>query len=274
MLDMPKFDLSPTSGVTFPASFAGPGVEISPVMCNQFARLTGTTASGAGSQPLTSVVPVLAALVGPLDRPGFTLDGCLHLQHTIRIARPTRTGEHLRATVRSSGTWRSFAGRPVIEVRATVIDTANAEVAAMELMVATSGSALGFERWRPSRDTRPRREVGRFTIEVPEEAPALYAIASGDVNPLHLDRKVAQRSGFRLPPLQGLCLLGMTWSGLGDLGLPPESIRSSGVQFVRPVYPPDLVEVVVWTREGPEPRYAFECHAAGRLVAREGWVVC
>ncbi|MFE7316691.1 MaoC family dehydratase [Streptomyces sp. NPDC057555] len=48
-------------------------------------------------------------------QPGFTAEGAVHREQSVRLARPVHAGETLRATVRIAGTG-TLAGRPLLTV--------------------------------------------------------------------------------------------------------------------------------------------------------------
>jgi acyl dehydratase len=63
---------------------------------------------------------------------------------------------------------------------------------------------------------------------------ALYARASGDLNPLHLERAFAQQAGFEDVIVHGM--LGMAFLGrLLSKHFPPESLRSFSARFAAAV---------------------------------------
>jgi 3-hydroxybutyryl-CoA dehydratase len=82
-----------------------------------------------------------------------------------------------------------------------------------------------------------------FTLvrECDRYRPIYYAAASGDFNPIHIDREVAEAAGLGGPILQGLCTLGWAieaWINyLGD----PGKVSRVRVRFSRPVALEDVV---------------------------------
>jgi acyl dehydratase len=66
--------------------------------------------------------------------------------------------------------------------------------------------------------------------------PIYYAAASGDFNPIHLDREVAQAVGLPGNILHGMCT--MAWAAeaaIDALGGDPGDLKSLQVRFSRPV---------------------------------------
>jgi 3-hydroxybutyryl-CoA dehydratase len=66
--------------------------------------------------------------------------------------------------------------------------------------------------------------------------PIYYAAASGDFNPIHLDKEVAQAVGLPGNILHGMCT--MAWAAeaaIDALGGDPGDLKSLQVRFSRPV---------------------------------------
>jgi len=84
-------------------------------------------------------------------------------------------------------------------------------------------------------------ETFEITRSADRYRPIYYAAVSGDFNPIHIDREVAQLAGFPDAILQGMCT--MAWladactSYFGD----PGRVRRLGVRFSRPVISGDTV---------------------------------
>jgi 3-hydroxybutyryl-CoA dehydratase len=71
---------------------------------------------------------------------------------------------------------------------------------------------------------------------------ALYAAASGDDNPLHLDDAIATAAGLEAPPVQGMlmasCLEPAVLLWRGDL-----AVTGLAVKFLRPVLAGETIDV-------------------------------
>ncbi len=74
-------------------------------------------------------------------------------------------------------------------------------------------------------------------FQVPEDASYVYARASLDDNPIHVDPEVARSAGLPDVILQGLCTMAMTVrEGVAAAaGGDPRRLRYAGVRFARPV---------------------------------------
>ena len=75
-----------------------------------------------------------------------------------------------------------------------------------------------------------------------------YADASGDHNPIHLDRTAARRAGLRAPILHGMCTMAMAARGAvnGLAGGDPTKVQMIGVRFSRPVMPGRTLTTRFW----------------------------
>ena len=74
--------------------------------------------------------------------------------------------------------------------------------------------------------------------------PHYYAAASGDFNPIHLDRELAMAAGLPGNILHGMCT--MAWAAevaIDALGGDPGNLRSLKVRFSRPVKIDDTVKL-------------------------------
>jgi acyl dehydratase len=106
---------------------------------------------------------------------------------------------------------------------------------------------------------------------VAANAALLYRF-TGDINPLHVDRHVANAAGFDRPILHGLCTLGIAMrivimemlDGCAD------SVCSLRCRFASTVIPGDLLTVRAWHLSPGH--IVFNAHVAGRTVLAGGEV--
>ena len=86
---------------------------------------------------------------------------------------------------------------------------------------------------------------------VPQQA-LLYAIASGEENPLHTDPEVAKRVGYDKPILHGLCTFGVVCKTVVDSALDgdPNRIVRFQARFSAPVIPGETLETHMWQEQG------------------------
>jgi acyl dehydratase len=92
---------------------------------------------------------------------------------------------------------------------------------------------------------------------------ALFAAASGDHNPLHLDREVARDAGFDRPIVHGMLTMACTGRAF-TAALGAGSVRSLDVRFVGVAKLGDTirVEATLEAVEGDLARYAIVARAA------------
>lgn len=94
-------------------------------------------------------------------------------------------------------------------------------------------------------DAIPNHEpVLKATMKTSREQALLYRL-NGDLNPLHVDPKLAEKAGFRAPILHGLCTYGFVTRAIVDQLCrgQPERFKSFSARFSREVYPGDNLDV-------------------------------
>jgi acyl dehydratase len=85
--------------------------------------------------------------------------------------------------------------------------------------------------WPKVGETIGPSDFGPFTLE----RLARYAIASGDDNPLHLDRAVALAAGLKAPPVHGMLMMSCFERALRQWRRDFAIVRLAG-KFLRPVF--------------------------------------
>jgi acyl dehydratase len=97
----------------------------------------------------------------------------------------------------------------------------------------------------PIPDRAPYRSIRSATL--PQSA-LIYRL-SGDLNPLHVDPRVAAVAGFAKPILHGLCTFGVVGRALveGVCAFNPGYLRSMRARFTSPVYPGETIRTDIWT---------------------------
>jgi acyl dehydratase len=115
------------------------------------------------------------------------------------------------------------------------------------------------------------------TYHVDDDQTYRYAEASGDHNPLHVDREMAKAMGFPNVIVQGLCVMALAQQGIIDYGLDGEPARllRLSVQFSKPVFPGDDLRCIAWEKgvygEGGRRVLGFIMKSQrGEEVIREG----
>jgi len=79
------------------------------------------------------------------------------------------------------------------------------------------------------------------------QAALIYRL-SGDLNPLHVDPKVATAGGFTKPILHGLCTFGVVGRALieGACAFDPTRLRTMRARFTSPTYPGETIRTDIW----------------------------
>lgn len=101
-----------------------------------------------------------------------------------------------------------------------------------------------------SRETPPRAPISQRR-ECDRFRPIFYAAASGDFNPIHIDREFATMAGLPGNILQGMCT--MAWAAeaaIDALGGDPGDLKSLQVRFSRPVKIDDVVTFTATVEPG------------------------
>jgi acyl dehydratase/putative sterol carrier protein len=102
-------------------------------------------------------------------------------------------------------------------------------------------------------------------VTVPSDLPKRYAEASGDMNPIHVDKAFARSAGFKDVILHGLGTLALVSKSL------PKDLLQLQVRFTKPVYPNDVLTTSLW-RSGD--RIEFETlNGSGEAVLSQGVAV-
>lgn len=173
----------------------------------------------------------------------------LHGEQEFRYHTPIRPGDTLTITpmldsVEDKGKGATFVskftatrpdGEPVVEGLATIF---------------VRGAGSGSERPKSAPQPAPTKGVerARFTSHVDVEMPAMYAAASGDHNPIHLDNDVATAIGLPGVINHGLGTLSLVAGGLcreladGDV----VAVGGLRVRFTDMVFPGSDLETTVW----------------------------
>ncbi|MFC0220260.1 MaoC/PaaZ C-terminal domain-containing protein [Pseudochelatococcus lubricantis] len=137
-----------------------------------------------------------------------------------------------------------YSTREVIDARS---QTVIAECRQVHYLLGAGGGG-GTDYAPPPRHNCPSRPP-EWQVDVPThpEQALLYRL-NGDANPLHIDPRVAQRSGFERPILHGLCTGGIAFCALLALkDFDVTQFTNIGFRMVSPVIPGDTLRVSCWS---------------------------
>ncbi|MCU1578077.1 MAG: MaoC domain protein dehydratase [Rhodoglobus sp.] len=159
----------------------------------------------------------------------------VHGEHLIESSRPLRPGDELRTRAAVS------AIRPTSTGTIVIADVESTDPSGL-LVIRQRSTAfyVGVLSSRAAGEAGPRREpdvAGGTEIRIPTDSglPLRYALASGDMSPIHLEDAAARAIGLPGVILHGMCSLALAGravvqvSGADFTGLRSLSCRFSGV---------------------------------------------
>jgi acyl dehydratase len=186
---------------------------------------------------------------------------------------PLRVGDALRITGVAGRSGQPDEGRLACDFR--VYGERETPVG----FVAASFAATGG---RPPSSRAPRSAVSlappgeTVAVRIEQGQNVSYASLSGDRRPIHVDRAWARRAGFDDCVMPGLGSLGVIMAGL-QRALAPDGgvhLAEAGVQFARPVYPGNDLDVTLsdYLDRRPFRSWRFQATCEGTQVMRAGSV--
>jgi NAD(P)-dependent dehydrogenase (short-subunit alcohol dehydrogenase family)/acyl dehydratase/putative sterol carrier protein len=214
--------------------------------------------------PGTLIFPVTLVkdpFVKLFEDPDFNgeLSRMVHGEQVFRFHRPlkawdliTPRGRVLGIEDKSSGQILNFGQRIYCEGDLVV---------EMESRLFFRGESKGEKSAAPPPPAKPA-PTSTSKVTVPPDLPRRYAEASGDMNPIHVDKSFAQSAGFKDVILHGLGTLALVAKSL------PKDLSQLQVRFAKPVYPDDPLTTSFWKSAD---RIEFETvNAAGEAVLSQG----
>jgi acyl dehydratase len=122
-----------------------------------------------------------------------------------------------------------------------------------------------FGSLAPSPDPLPQSAPDRvIDIETLPQTALIYRL-NGDLNPLHVDPRVAKAAGFASPILHGLATMGFATRAIMEAacGQDPDLLSAVHVRFTQPVYPGETIRTEIYLGR---PEIRFRCVALERDV--------
>ncbi|KAF7968157.1 hypothetical protein HWV62_31738 [Athelia sp. TMB] len=187
----------------------------------------------------------------------------VHGSQAIEILKeiPAGSGKGWKLTGKLSGIHENKSGI-IVERESVLIDphgTAYAKLYSASFYLGAKGTGEKFSKvisGPPQAKPVPKDRAADWVIKdqtTPEQA-IIYRL-SGDYNPLHIDPKVGQASGFPGVILHGLSTFGFAARGIISAvgGNDPRSLKFFGTRFTSPVLPGNALETHVWeVGKGPD----------------------
>jgi acyl dehydratase len=224
--------------------------------------------------PVWPVVPAFRFFMAAAHDPelGVDLRRLLHASEHHVLHEPIVAGDLLTV----AGTLESIEPRDNGDLFTIAVTQRRAD-GALAAEVRGTMFVRGAGRAAPAPAEPPHPVVHEARAHVDEDQMRRYADASGDHNPIHLDRRAARLAGLRAPILHGMCPMAMASKGAVD-GLAhgdPTRVRTVGVTFARPVLPGQDLTTRFWAageRNGAA-SYGFETtDGSGAVVITGGEV--
>lgn len=191
----------------------------------------------------------------------------VHGEQKVELHKPLPSRGSFTAEGRTIGAFDKGASKGAVVISETVWRDADGEKAATltsSTFARGDGGFGGPSDGAPEPHAVPSRapDVSVDMITRPDQA-LLYRL-NGDLNPLHIDPRVAKAAGYPRPILHGLCTYGITCRAvLQVFGIEPDRILSHQVRFSAPVFPGETITVDLW-RDGNE--ISIEAHVKARAV--------
>jgi acyl dehydratase len=226
-----------------------------------------------GLQALPTMHAVLAP--GPFwmadPNTGIVVSKLLHGEQFLTVHKPLPPEGRVVTTTRVDEIYDKGAGKgAVLYLSRKIIDADIGDLLStvgFSCFLRGNGGFGGKSEGAPVAHAIPDDRAPDATLDLltRAEQAAIYRL-SGDLNPLHIDPKIAALGGFDKPILHGMCSYGVAGRAVLKLlcGNDPARLRRLDVRFATPVYPGETLRTEVW-REG-EGRAAFRVRAVERDV--------
>jgi acyl dehydratase len=236
---------------------------------------------GAAAPPLFAAVPAWETLVETAHPWIVSGTGAMphivHVTHEMTVERLLEPGE-VRCRGRLVGVRGNGLGTTAA-LHAEVSDLEGEIVSTMSATVLIRNQFPASE-WGAIPPLPAVREEGVPIVSetvVSEDQPARYAAASGDCNPVHLDREVAVSAGFSGAIAHGMCLLAMVCDSAVDVlcGGDAGAVKGIGGRFALPVCPPATLRVQFHPAGNTGPgvaRHAFRAVGPAGTAIRRGFI--
>lgn len=241
--------------------------------------LDGGRPGGIVAPPMFGAVaargPVRAALLDPAV--GISYDSLFHYRQTFHWLSPLWPGDTIstRATVADV---RCYETGGIVDIDTVSINQKGDPVLLGNWCYFDS-SAGKQGCGRPDKTTpRTGPVVFETVIEVPPFQPFVYAEASGDKNPLHVDNDHAKQRGLSGVIVHGFCTMALCYRAVTDAlcGRTFEGVKTLSVRFAKPVFPGETLVISGIRADGEPSTPTFGITALNRdkkAVIHDGFCV-
>jgi len=267
--------------------YANPPMEVTIEALQNYARACNDPNSrffdpaapgGIVAPQMFAAVVTWLPLLGALTDPDLHADllRLLHSAQDMEFLAPIRAGDVITATCRIASIESTAKG----EVMTLMLEAQNQRG---ESVNRTTFTALIRGRRENARSVEstivaaPASERPLLTVAQTIDADQTfrYAEASGDRNPIHVDRNVARVAGLPGIIVHGLCTMAFISKVMVDelCGGDPLRLKRLVANFSRPVFPSETITTRVWPRDVRPDRqiFAYEtCNQQGLMVIRDG----
>jgi acyl dehydratase len=175
----------------------------------------------------------------------------VHGEHAATFERPLRPGDSVHVHGELLQVVEKASGLLVISGLYADVDGARAVTCKTAYFIrAKSTGAKPAKSPRPAAPAPPAPDFER-EVAVPDDASIVYAAASLDDNPIHIDPAVAKRAGLPDVILQGLCTMAFTLreATAHAAGGDATKLAAGSVRFARPVLNGSALMVQGWATD-------------------------
>ncbi|HTR62101.1 MAG TPA: MaoC/PaaZ C-terminal domain-containing protein [Candidatus Binataceae bacterium] len=233
---------------------------------------------GVVAPPMFAVVatwnPTMSAVMDP--EAGADLLRLVHGEQDMHFLAPIRPGDRITARAKITAIETKATG----ETMTVELDAVNQDGVAVNHSIFSAFIRGGGRRGaapEPRSEEAPAHGEPVVTVSqtIDADQTVRYAEASGDRNPIHVDKNVARMAGLPGIIVHGLCTMAFTSKVMIDslCGGDPMRLKRLRVRFSRPVRPGQTITTRVWADGERDGRriYAFETVTAeGQAVIRDG----
>ena len=232
------------------------------------------------ASPIFPVVPAFQSFMGAAMDPELQADvmRLVHGQEEHVLHAPIRPGDTLQVHSVLQSIDQKDSGE-TFTVAATETNQDGVVVAeVLGTMFIRGGGKAGAGKDASSEPERAPEVVYEETTKVDEDQTHRYAEASGDHNPIHLDRSVARMAGLPGIINHGMCTMAIATKGAVDglAGGDPTRVRRVAVRFSKPVIPGQELTTRFWKQGEPSddvPMFGFETYNPDGVPVIKGGVV-